>query len=83
MTKEEAISWLGSFIQHEGEDVPIYNTDIEAIKIAIKALKQEPILDKIRTEVLEYIDDLDIAYEICGIFDKYKSESEVGDGNDD
>lgn len=38
---------------------------------------QESILDKIRAEVLEYVDDLDIAYEICGIFDKYMSESEV------
>ena len=34
------------------------------------------ILDKIRAEVLEYIDDLDIAAEICNIFDKYKAESE-------
>lgn len=35
------------------------------------------VLDKIRTEVLKYIDDLDIAYEICGVFDKYIAESEV------
>lgn len=33
------------------------------------------VLDKIRGEVLEYIDDSDIAYEICGVFDKYKAES--------
>ena len=32
--------------------------------------------DKIRTEILEYIDDLDIAAEICDIFEKYKVESE-------
>ncbi len=37
---------------------------------------QESILDKIRAETLEYIDDLDIAAEICDIFDKYKAESE-------
>jgi len=37
---------------------------------------QESILDKIRAEILEYIDDLDIAAEICDIFDKYKAESE-------
>lgn len=42
MTIDEAISWLEPFIWHEGEDVPIYNTDIEAIHMAIKALKQEP-----------------------------------------
>ena len=34
----------------------------------------KPILDKICEEVLEYIDDLDIAVEICDIFDKYESE---------
>jgi DNA-binding XRE family transcriptional regulator len=34
------------------------------------------VLDKIEEEVLEYIDDLDIANEICKIFDKYESESE-------
>lgn len=33
-------------------------------------------LDKIRKEVMEYIDDLDIAYEICGVFDNIGKESE-------
>lgn len=37
---------------------------------------KEVVLGKIRTEILEYIDDLDIAKEICDIFDKYKAESE-------
>lgn len=41
MTREEAISWLEPFIWREGEDVPIYGTDIEAIHMAIKALEQE------------------------------------------
>ena len=76
MTREEAISWLRELTWHEGEDVPIYDTDVEAINMGIKALKQESVLDKIRYEVLEYIDDIDIAYEICGIFDKYSIESE-------
>lgn len=39
-------------------------------------MKQEAVLDKIRAEVLEYIDDLDVAYEICGVFDKYVTERE-------
>ena len=43
---------------------------------------KEVVLDKIRAEILEYIDDLDIAKEICDIFDKYKAESEVEDRND-
>lgn len=49
----------------------------------LEELEQEPSLDKIRKEVLEYIDDLDIAYEICDIFDKYKTESEEANRNDD
>lgn len=43
---------------------------------------KEVVLDKIRAEILEYIDDLDTAKEICDIFDKYKAGSEVEDGND-
>lgn len=76
MTIDKAISWLEELTFHEGEDVPIYDTDIEAINMAIKALKRESVIDKISAEVLEYIDDVDIAYEICGIFDKYKIENE-------
>ena len=75
-TIDKAISWLEELTFHEGEDVPIYDTDVEAIKMGIKALKRESVIDKISVEVLEYIDDVDIAYEICGIFDKYKIESE-------
>ena len=36
------------------------------------SLTQDLILDKIKSEVLKFIDDLDIASEICDIFDKYK-----------
>lgn len=34
----------------------------------------ECVLDKISAEVLEYIDDLDIADAICEVFDKYEAE---------
>ena len=67
------------------EEVPVSDKDKlllevnKAICDNLKALEQESILDKIRYEVLEYIDDIDIAYEICGIFDKYSVESEVED----
>ena len=47
----------------------------KAVSLALKALEQDNVLDKIRDEILEYIDDLDIANEICEVFDKYK-ESE-------
>lgn len=76
MMIDKAISWLEELTFHEGEDVPIYDTDVEAIKMGIKALKRESVIDKISAEVLEYIDDVDIAAEICDIFDKYKAESE-------
>lgn len=42
MTRKEAISWLVSLTEHEGEDIPIYDTDVEALNMAIKALEQEP-----------------------------------------
>lgn len=62
-----------------------------------EALEQEPILDKIRAEILELdnkvcqqflIEDVDKevhhTYRECiGIIDKYKAESEVDNGNDD
>lgn len=50
--------------------------DVKAIPPITEQEIVKPYLDKIRAEVLEYIDDVDIAYEICGIFDKYKIESE-------
>ncbi len=68
------------------EEIPVSDKDKlllevnKAICDNLKALEQESILDKIRYEVLEYIDDIDIAYEICDIFDKYSVESEVEDG---
>lgn len=40
MTNKEALDWLLSLEESEGEDVPIYDTDVEAIKIARKAIKQ-------------------------------------------
>ena len=40
MSIKEAISWLEGLTWHEGEDVPIYDTDVEAINMAIKALEQ-------------------------------------------
>ena len=86
MTREEAISWLEPFIWHEGEDVPIYDTDIEAINMAIKALKQESALDKIRAEIeqnaypiVHGVNNHELGMTLHGILqviDKYKAESE-------
>ena len=46
MTNREAISWLISLAEKEGEDVPIYEEDVEAIQKAIEALEQEPFINK-------------------------------------
>lgn len=93
MTREEAIKLLTQYIDYDSETPDYYEME-KACKLAIKALEQEPfmnkpcisskvcehdkevVLDKIRAEILEYIDDLDTAKEICDIFDKYKAESE-------
>ena len=40
MTIDEAISWLLSIAEHEGEDIPIYDTDVEAIKMAIATMRK-------------------------------------------
>jgi len=40
MTNKEALGWLLTLEESEGEDVPIYDTDVEAVKIARKAIKQ-------------------------------------------
>jgi sugar-specific transcriptional regulator TrmB len=68
--------WLKNYKQLlEQDTVPF---DFELYQAGLMDLPKEMIemLDKIRDEILEYIDDLDIATEICDIFDKYTAESE-------
>ena len=60
----------------------------------IKALEQEPVIDKIRAEIIEKYWDCDICKynghfnikgdinDVLQIIDKYKAESEAEDGND-
>lgn len=76
MTNEEIIEQLENaigLIKQNGKDW-LDNRDIPILEACIKSLTS---LDKIRAEILEYIDDLDIATEICAIFDKYKAENEL------
>lgn len=40
MTIEKAIPWLEELTFHEGDDVPIYDTDVEAISIAIDIIRK-------------------------------------------
>ena len=77
MTREEAIA-------HGKEQLEVFGGEhAEFIKLAIKALEQEPVLDKIRAEIAD-LDDTDYDYEgyykavtdALQIIDKYKAESE-------
>ena len=80
MMIDKAISWLEELTFHEGEDVPIYDTDVEAIKMGIKALKRESVIDKI-TEIIDLLRHLSIdemssiEWDILQVIDKYKAES--------
>lgn len=47
-----------------------------AIEMAIKALEQESILNKIRAEIREMSGDIETIADVLKIIDKYKAESE-------
>lgn len=51
MTSKEALNWLLTIEESEGEEVPIYDSDVEAIKIARKAIKQ---IDRVLEVVERY-----------------------------
>jgi hypothetical protein len=85
MTKEEAIIHIGT-LRTVTKDIPKYSGKAidEAVDMAIKALRQEDILDKIRTEMEEhaylvshtaYTIGLPL-FSILKIIDKYKMKSE-------
>ena len=73
MTREEAIYEL-EHMKTWSKDLS--DDEIEAIAIALKALNQEPILDKIRDEIVHLHDWAFSREEILQIIDKYKAESE-------
>ena len=84
MTREEVTEKLTSLWYFlVNNDYP--QKDLDALKVAIKTLEQEPILDKIRAEIDEQYDrvhpyDISCAEGLemaLGIIDKYKAESEV------
>ena len=87
MTREEAITILDCERPYGSCGCGATDEEIEeSINMAIKALEQEPVLDKIRSEIEQTAKDYDkfddyrrvrglwIALEII---DKYKAESEV------
>ena len=90
MTREEAIKKLRAILTEavEFEDSVCYVTeeDREPLEMAIKALEQEPILDKIRAEIEVKLAEPQYQHEeedwqvglimAESIIDEYKAESE-------
>ena len=77
MTREEAIIILDCERPYGNCGCGASIEEIEdALNMAIKALEQEPVLDKIRAEI-EQLPITDTAIRLVGeIFDKYKIESD-------
>lgn len=82
MTREDAINRVQGYLT---DYLPV--EDVDELEEIIKALKQEPMLDKIRAEIeaLEYLNIEDGSdgfdkyieqYEVLKIIDKYRAESE-------
>lgn len=84
MTREEAIKHIQvlMLLLLDNDNQPISDLYF-ALDMAIKALEQEPVLDKIRAEIL-FLDDVDYDFEgyykaitdALKIIDKYRGESE-------
>ena len=83
MTKAFAIALLKQDIQNSKQKISYYHNEvgIKALELAIKALEQEPILDKIRAEIVDLgqrtmNDNRASGIWACrDIIDKYKVES--------
>ena len=87
--REDAIDIIQSILDKYEEDeclvteITIGDGDIKALKMAIKALEQEPVIDKIRVEINKIyeregnsVDCLNALDELKRFIDKYKGESE-------
>ena len=82
MTREEAIRCLSVHSSTNGSGLCTDKQHYEAKQMAIKALEQEPILDKIRAEIEQITDTMGVSYnqyvskiDVLEIIDKYR-ESE-------
>jgi hypothetical protein len=67
MTREEAISYFHKFMDNEPISIPTLE---KAMQVAIKALEQESVLDKIRAEIESKYNNCDI----CEFFEDYDYE---------
>lgn len=81
MTREEAINHIKDVICESNLTKPnivTFEQEKEALKMAIEALEQEPVIDKIRAEIDNALSDGMIHKKtVLGIIDKYKGEVEV------
>jgi hypothetical protein len=82
MTREEARNELVLW-RNRNSDNGYHYKFVEALTIAVKALEQEPALDKIRAEIEQITDTMGVRYnlyvskiDVLAIIDKYKAESE-------
>ena len=74
MTREEASFYLANMDRKYMEEGMS-----EALDMAIEALEQEPILDKIRAEIefeVDHRNNMLCAEDVFAILDKYKEESD-------
>ena len=80
MTKEEAKEIIESecyiFNPLNFDRTTRINT---ALDVAIEALEQEPVLDKIRAEIKAMSGDIETIADVLQIIDKYRAESEVSE----
>lgn len=86
MTREIALHCMKSYSEHHSdlcELCPIYGQTgndhcfEDALEYVIKDLEQEPILDKIRAEIVELRSKQNVGVLEClDIIDKYKAETE-------
>lgn len=87
--REDAIDIIQSILDKYEEDeclvteITIGDEDIKAFKMAIKALEQEPVIDKIRAEIEQASETIDgflmhdgTKRTVLQIIDKCKAESE-------
>ncbi len=84
MTNEEAIVVLQKIkpIPHRGDSkITTHILETIALDMAIKALEQKAILDKIRAEIEQITDTMGVSYnqyvskiDVLQIIDKYKAE---------
>ncbi|MDT3387634.1 MAG: hypothetical protein LIR46_07750 [Bacteroidota bacterium] len=81
MTRKEAIEYLKDERFDAVCDTKYTAEWVDVLDIAIKALEQEPVLNKIRAEIeklpIAFTSSMEMKKDCLEIIDKYKTESEV------